>query len=263
MFKKNTVLKSLLLGGACISILPSISSAMDLTLDGFGSAYYGQSYSSNLLPYGFADTSANFTEFSLIGLNIKSKINDQFSVAAQLIATGSTQGTNTNYSLFADWAYINYTPIDGLNIRAGRQRYPVFTASEYINEHEQLPFRVMPSIIYNLAPFDSFDGVSVTKTIDVGSNKLQLSIFGGDPVLNLALGTTYLGTGVPFLRTADNSNLLGAKVTFEGDGFRLRAQASRSTVTSTSTVELLPTFGGNSSFYEAHEEVFHRRLSLR
>jgi hypothetical protein len=234
----------------------TFDNAADLTLEGFGSAYYGQVYGSNVLPYGFSGKSANFTEFSLIGLNIRSKINDQFSVAAQIVGTGASEGANTNYTLFADWAYVNYTPVDELNIRAGRQRYPIFTASEYINEHEELPFRVMPSIIYGLAPLDSFDGVSISKTIDAGSGKFQFSAFGGSPVINGSSSTTsYVATGVPVAASFHSSNLVGAKITYEGDGFRLRAQASRSTETATSTVELAAPYG-SSSYYEAHEENF-------
>jgi len=256
MFCKNPVRKIILIGAMYACSYPLSASAMDFSLDGFGSAYYGQAYSNNVLPYGFKDNSANFTEFSLIGLNIKSKIDDHFSFAAQLVASGQSEIPNSNYSLFADWAYINYTPMDNLSIRVGRQRLPIFTASEYINEHIDLPFRVMPEIVYQISPFDSFDGVMVNQTIDLGEQKLQVGVFGGTPVLNIGLQTSYPALGVPLNYTYNGADLLGAKVTLDGDGWRVRAQASRATQTLGLNIELPAALGGSSSLFQAHQETY-------
>jgi hypothetical protein len=82
MFNLNNVRKIAL----CVAVLcaaPMTASAFDMTLDGFGSAYYGQAYSSNVMPVGFSDKSMDFTDFSFVGLNVNSKIDNNWSVAAQ------------------------------------------------------------------------------------------------------------------------------------------------------------------------------------
>jgi hypothetical protein len=160
------------------------ASAFDMTLDGFGSAYYSQAYSSNLMPVGFSNNSMDFTDFSFIGMNVNSKIDDKFSVAAQFLAKGPTDVNHNSYSLFANWAYIQYVPMEGWEARAGRQAIPVFSTSEHFFEHEGVPFRTTPQIVFDVAPFDAFDGVSLAKSFDVGAQKLQVGLFGGNPLVN-------------------------------------------------------------------------------
>ena len=59
----------------------------------------------------------------------------------EVIARGE-QGTTTNYNMFVQWAYLNYAPIDGMSIKLGRQRYAIWTASEYVNAHYELPYKI-------------------------------------------------------------------------------------------------------------------------
>lgn len=194
------------------------SHAIDFKVDGFGSAYYGQAISKDLLPYGFTNTNPDFTDFSLIGADLAAKFNDNWSAAAELIAEGQS-GPQVNYTAFAEWAYLNWTPIEGLSIKLGRQRLPIWTASEYINVHYQLPYRTMPSSVYQLSPFAAFDGASVNETVALTDDmKASLQVFGGTPLLGVPTSSTATFTG---------SRLLGGRVNFEGDGWRVRFQASR------------------------------------
>ena len=194
------------------------SEANDTVITGFGSAFYAQANSKSLLPNNFSDTNPNFTNFSLFGLGVESKITDHWVAAAELLATGSTGGISSGFNLSAEWAYLTYKSDGGALVRAGRQRMPIFTASEYISEHYQLPFRVLPSIIYRAAPFSTFDGVSVSQSIETALGKVIVGIFGGTPIVDLS----------STISSVSASNLLGAKVSLDGDGWKVRAQASRS-----------------------------------
>ncbi|MBC7385150.1 MAG: hypothetical protein H7301_03180, partial [Cryobacterium sp.] len=144
--------------------LSSLSKAADFKVNGFGSAYYGQALNRELLPYNLSNTNPDFTHFSLIGADLAVKFNDQWTVAAELIAQGQN-GPQNNYTAYAEWAYVNWAPIPGMSVKVGRQRNPIWSASEYINSHYQLPYRVMPQVVYSLSPFAAFDGASVTQTL--------------------------------------------------------------------------------------------------
>ena len=222
----------------------SPAQAMELSWNGFGSAYYAQSLKNDVLPYAFVNNRPNFTDFSLFGLNLSAKLGDNWSAAGQLIALGDRNvAMNTPYATYgvqASWAYVGYKSDGGFGLRAGRQRFPIFTASEYIYEHYELPFREMPAIVYEMAPFVAFDGASVSQEFDLGAGKINLQVFGGTPILAVippSGGTTML------------SNLLGARVNFEGDGWRVRAQASRATIANLSTANVLSI--GDNNFLSA------------
>jgi hypothetical protein len=232
-------------------LIYSSARAADLTFDEFGSAYYGQALSYGLRPYGFPSSfpgnRPDFTNFSLFGLNINGKFDDHWSAGAQLVALGdSSVATNTSFATFnveASWAFVTYKTDEGTTVRGGRQRFPIFTASEYIYEHYQLPYREMPAIIFQMAPFVAFDGASVSHEFDTGAGKVNVQLFGGTPVLE----TTPAAPNT----TAQLSNLIGARVNFEGDGWRVRAQASRSSSQSTSTTTNAVLAQADSSYYSA------------
>jgi len=225
----------------CGLLICSGASAADLSWDGFGSAYYGQALTYGLLPFGFQNNRPDFTDFSLFGLNVAAKLDDHWSAGAQLVALGDhTAAANTPTSTFdvqASWAYVSYKTDEGTQVRAGRQRFPIFTASESIYEHYELPFREMPAIVFQMAPFVAFDGVSVSHGFDTSVGKVNVQVFGGTPILAI----TPPNGGVMAL-----SDLIGARVNLEGDGWRIRAQASRASVQNT-----LPTLvsQGDNSYY--------------
>jgi hypothetical protein len=231
MFNLNNVRRSVVCVALLCAAAPLTASAFDLTLDGFGSAYYSQAYSSNVMPVGFSNKSVDFTDFSFVGLNINSKIDDKWSVAAQFLADPA----HNNYSLFANWAYVQYS-MDGWEGRAGRQAINVFSTSEHFFEHESVPFRTTPQIVFDVAPFDSFDGVTLAKSVDVGAEKLKVSVFGGNPKLNGANSNATFEPGLV------GQNLLGAAAYLNGDGWLVHASASRVTAT--------------ESTLQAHEQVY-------
>jgi len=213
--------------------------AADLSWDGFGSAFYGQTFSHDILPFGFQNNRPDFTDFSLFGLNVNAKLDDHWSAGAQLVGLGdhtaaaNPTGTNnitgalspvSTFSIQASWAYVSYKTDEGTNFKLGRQRFPIFSASEYIYEHAKLPYRELPAVVFQMAPFVAFDGASISHEFDVGAGKVNVQVFGGTPILAIippAGGVTSL------------TNLVGARINFEGDGWRIRGLAARSSSQST------------------------------
>lgn len=236
---KSLSVKVLALGA--FAVCAASANAVEVSWNGFGSAYYGQALNSGYLPSGFSDTHVNFTTFSNMGLNVGAKINEDLAFAAQIVALGNPVGSTDKFGLIAQWAYVNYTPtaVEGFSLRAGRQLAPILMASEYVRVGYLLPYRQIPSVVNGLAPITRFDGVGVYTTLNAGVGRLTLGVFGGSPALDSPSSP---------LATLTLSDLLGGVATLDGDGWRVRAQASR--VGS----KLVPT--GGTSFYEGHSQLY-------
>lgn len=200
----------------------SHSRAMDISWNGFGSAYYGQAFDKELLPDGFTAKGIDFTNFSLMGLNLGAPISDDLSFAAQLVALGKSVGTADSFGMISQWAYLNYKPWAGASFRIGRQLYPPLLASEYVRVGYLLPFRQIPNIVFNLQPFTRFDGASAYQSVHTSLGEFSFGLFGGTPLLDVN-STTAAASGFTFKLT----ELIGTQLTLDGDGWRVRAQASR------------------------------------
>jgi hypothetical protein len=196
------------------------ASAIELNVNGFGSFFYGQALSDSLYSDGFKDKHANFTDFSLFGLNLGASVTPDLDFVAQIAALGDPVGRNDGFGLFAQWAYLNYKPAAGTSLKLGRQLYPTLMASEYANVGYLLPFRQLPDSVNLLNPFTRFDGAAAYRTLDTAAGKLTLGIFGGTPILDI--DDSNLG-GYSF-RFGD---LIGTQASLDGDGWRVHAQASR------------------------------------
>ncbi len=196
--------------------------AMDMSLNGFGSLYYGQAFNKGLLPYGFDDSHANFTSFSQVGINLGGVVNDDLDFAAQFVALGQPVGSSDSFGMIAQWAYLNYKPTQNTSLRLGRQLFPSLQASEYVRVGYLLPFRQIPYNVFGLLPFTRFDGASAYQTFDTQAGKLTFGLFGGRPLLDV--NNTLLSISGLRFKFAE---LIGTQITLDGDGWRIRAQASR------------------------------------
>lgn len=189
----------------------------EIAINGFGNLYGAQALNAHLLPIGFTNKNVDLTHFSSIGINLSTDISNDITFAAQFIATGGN-AIATNFSTFAQWAFVNYTPTDGTSIRLGRQLFPLWLPSEYIGVHYLLPYREMPAVVYALGPFKAFDGVAITQRF----GDFSAEIFGGSPFLDATS-----------LNGASMSNLFGAQLVLVGDGWKIRAMASKHYITAT------------------------------
>lgn len=218
---RSVLKKSSILAG--VLSLTSVASAADIQWSGFGSAYYGQAMEEELRPAGLSDKKADFTSFSLFGLNLGAKLDDNLTIASQLV-TSQASPADPAWNLQVKWAYLNYRFNDAFSVKAGRQLLPFLMASEYESVRYLLPYRAIPSGIAGLSAFTGFDGVSAGYNLGLGeSNSLNVTVFGGRP--DLSFNTTAV--------TGETDELLGTAVTFDGSGYRVRASYmhANSTVT--------------------------------
>lgn len=184
---------------------------------GFGSLYYSQAFDNNFLVGGADDNKPDYTQHSLFGLNVGSNISENLSVASQIIMAGDS-AQSTNFDMFAQWASLNYRVTDGLNVKVGRQLWPVLISSEYQRVHYLLPQSNIPGTSYSLLPFVSFDGVSVNKNFETGIGGLTLGLYSGNPKLN--------NGGIPGV-DLDFQTLTGLRATLDGSGWRIHATANK------------------------------------
>jgi hypothetical protein len=203
-----------------VSLYTHSAGAMDISWNGFGSFYYGQALSSDVMPIGLPNTHPNFTNYSLVGLNFGGEINDDLKVVAQFVALGSPVGSTDSFGLMAQWAYVNYTPASGTSIKIGRQLEPVLIASEYIRVGYLLPFQKIPAVVSLNIPLSRFDGVSINQSYKTSVGQLTFGLFGGSPLIDINQ------TLIAGFATLLISDLYGAQVTLDGDGWRLHANGS-------------------------------------
>jgi hypothetical protein len=200
--------------------------ATDLSWNGFGSIYAIQPVTSNRLA-SLADH-LDFNRGTQFGLNLRGEMNTQWSLVAQITASTNDPphlGSTADWKLKADWVYLVYNPTEAFTLRAGRQLFPLYMASEYLNTAFAYPWREPPYQVYGLAPFKAFSGLSAEYKFNLDSGLfLTTGIFGGNEN-----STSTYGLGLAEI-TLNLKNLVGAAVTLDGDGWRARAAFDREDV---------------------------------
>lgn len=214
---------SLLAGLACSA------SAASIEWNGFGSAYYGQTMGQHVYGSGLRKSTPEFGRLSKFGLNVGSKVTENFEVAAQLVASGAGFAgiPDSDWDVTTNWAYATFTPGGNFRIRAGRQLFPNFLAAEYIEVNFLQPFRTMPGSVYLISPNKNFDGILVDYTLASSIGSFNFAIWGG--------GSDHDINTTDFVGSAQTKNFYGFATTLTGDGYKARAQVSTSEVVSKMT----------------------------
>lgn len=211
--------------------------AIGLDWNGFASVYGLFPLSKKNYPLGPGWETTGKPEFlnvSKFGLNLRSDLSPELAVIGQILAASASAaraGGVADWKLTVDWAHLLYNPVDPFTIRAGRQLYPAWLVSDFIDVGFAYPWRQPPIPVYDVLPFKSFTGLSAAYRFDLGSDlALTSSIFGGNGHQDLFSRSSGLAAAV------DIEDFLGAVTSLDGDGWRLRAMAARVTDKVTSTV---------------------------
>jgi hypothetical protein len=203
---------------ASLALVASLAVQADgVEWSGFGSMYYQQSFDSGFLVQSHKNNKSDFTSASQLGFNVGSRITDNMSFSGQLIAAGAGAQTE-NFNMFAQWAYLTFKVNDNVSIKTGRQLWPILMASEYNRVRMLLPAVGIPSTAYLMLPFTAFDGISLNQNYDIGLGNLALGVYGGSPKLNLT---------PPSVLDLNFANLIGARATLDGSGWRAQATVNR------------------------------------
>jgi predicted porin len=213
-----------------LAVCSSFARAADVQINGFGSAYMGYSISSDAIASPYANNSTiNFTDFTRFGLNVSSRLSEDWDAGAQFEMYGNRLENffgGPSYNLTANWAFINYHPGD-LFVKLGRQLYPSWLAAEYLEVGFLQPYRALPQAVISLLPYRGFDGLTIGYKFDLGFARFALSTFGG----RANYSSYSQSNGTASQAVFDTTNLLGVSGTLTGDGYRVHASFSREKVT--------------------------------
>lgn len=187
---------------------------------------------------GNIENRVGFTNDSRIGIQLAAKINRDVSVTGQLLARGSED----NFNLRADWAFVSYRAADPLTIRGGKLKLTTFLVSDYIEVGYAYPWIRPPQEVYFANPISTLSGVDTLLRFNFGDYSLLFQPYYGvsrgeqalvpqevvttqplcltPPPAAPAYTTCRAGTLVSTDFTADA--LMGVNLSFGSDLFTLR-----------------------------------------
>ncbi len=239
--------------------------AQDVNLNGFASAHVTQKLGGDSSPeYYNQNSSPNFYNYTKFGLNISSNISDKWTVASQVLVRGNKQtpgAEEPQWGMYANWAFVAYKPQDNWRIRLGRQLFPAWLVSEYIDVGYMYPWTEVPHAVYDLAPFKSLNGVSTDYTFTLGGGaKLGVMFFGGQEYQTVPLAD---GGN----ETNSYGNIVGSEVSLMHEGHKFRFMAAQYNVASTADSKTY-TDNRNTSYiagykYELNNWMIYSEAGLR
>jgi len=179
---------------------------------------------------GNIENQVGFTNDSRIGIQLSAKVNRDVSVTGQLLARGSED----NFNMKADWAFVSYRAADPLTIRGGKLKLTTFLVSDYIEVGYAYPWIRPPQEVYYSNPISTMGGVDALVRFNFGDYSLLFQPYFGNsrgeqtlvpqeavqaaPPNGLGLAP---GTLVYTDFTADS--LTGVNLSFGSDIFTVRA----------------------------------------
>lgn len=208
----------------------ALSQGQEINLSGFASLHATQQLGGNSSPEYYS-RETNFYNFSKFGLNVGSKIDDQWSVQSQVLISGKRVdvGAETpQWNMYANWLFAAFKPSETERLRIGRQLFPAWLVSEYIDVGYMYPWTETPHSVYELSPFKSINGLSYDKTFRLtDSHKMTLMLFGGQEDIRIPLSAGGF---------EDNSygSVLGAEVTIQHSAYRFRLMGANYKLSTTS-----------------------------
>lgn len=207
---------------------------------------------------GSIDNHYNFAANSLLGLQVTAHITPQWAGVLQLVADGDDLNGNNRYHVQADWAFLRYQPLSGLQLRAGRFRLPAFLYSDTQQVGYSYPWVTLPNEVYRIIPFNNINGVDMIYFYSLGNTGWSLKIqpYFGENKSKFDLYTTAPAAFLPPGTTAtfDENNILGGVVSLGNEYFTLRGNYTHAKISGTVPLggARVPLFRNDrASFYSA------------
>lgn len=144
-----------------------------LNFNGFISGAYISS--DNDAGYNNATSSADFTQDSKMGLQATFNISNQTQAVLQLMMKGEN-----DWDVEAEWAYLSHRFDNGVKVRGGKLRVPLFMYSDYLDVGYAQPFARPPGEVYDQVPFSSYTGGDIAYDFEFEDSTLTLQGFGGE-----------------------------------------------------------------------------------
>ncbi len=199
--------KSLAVGALALTLPLSVMAASDFKVNGFSTVQLSATDTDEM--YVQTDKDGTFNEGTLLGLQMRFAPNNDvpLSFVTQLLSRAQNQ-----WSVDADWAYINWKVSEEFNVNVGRVKLPIFLISEAYDVGITYPWIRPPEELYGFGnvPMTALTGLSLDyrKYFDETWVRGQF-YYGRDKVAVPALGIVIDGeithmTGVVFSTGTEN-----------------------------------------------------------
>ncbi len=182
------------------------------------------------------DDDISFKPETNLGLQLSADLGNNLSVVAQL----TSQGAN-DFDAEIEWLYISYDINDQVNLKAGRQRAPLYAYSDYLDVGYAYHWIRPPQDVYSLQ-FGSYEGVSLTHTGTLGDWDTSVHGYYG----SLDNDTSSLGQ-------LDFNEIWGVVLSGSYDWLELRLAYHQTDVEAPDAFALTP----NRPFADGNEEEFN------
>ncbi|MCY1342082.1 hypothetical protein D9M69_280610 [compost metagenome] len=147
-------------------------------------------------------------QLSKLGAQFQYGLTDTLGATVQATAKAEQDTWKTNL----EWAYLSWAATDGLTLRAGRLRLPVYMYSETLDVGFTHPWVRLPDEVYSQVQLSNYEGGDLLYSLPVGIGSLVLQVAGGQAV-NRNLFT------LDDLYDIDYKKVFAANVTLETNDF--------------------------------------------
>ncbi|MHC8285606.1 porin family protein [Pseudomonas sp. XS1P51] len=134
----------------------------------------GRSYGIN----GQTTDSWRGDQLSKIGGQFQYGLTDTLGVTVQ--ATAKPEQDNWKANL--EWAYLSWQATDGLKLRAGRLRSPVYMYSETLDVGFTYPWLRLPDEVYSQVQVSNYEGADAIYTVPLSFGSVTFQVAGGQAV---------------------------------------------------------------------------------
>ncbi len=203
-----------------------------LEWDGFFTAGFSLHDQEDAIYLDTITDDVRFDNDSKFGLQVTADVAENMQVVAQILAAGSDE----NFDLDVEWAYIDWVVNDTLSLRGGKVKEPVFLISDYIEVGYAYPWIRPPQEVYRNNPINTINGFEALIQMDIGGMGLTVQPYLGSN--NEAVPNN---PGLTF----DASNFYGAAVQLASRSFTVQVSLLTTDVsvsggiTSEGTAELM------------------------
>lgn len=188
----------------------------DFRINGFMSTGYARA--SNDAGYAGVTEESEIRSQTLFAVQGTFDLSDQTSATFQLLSRGENEARD-NWETQLEWGYLSHRMDNGLRVRAGRMRLPLFMYSDSLDLGYAQPFARAPSAVYDQVTLSSYTGLDATYDFDVFGQTIRTQVFGGHSKEDRAVG--------PSTRELELRNITGAVVSWTDYTWTLRGVAAR------------------------------------
>lgn len=241
---------------ACAGLLATAGSAqaVDWTLSGFGTL--GHAVSDQDWTYQrHLDDDGTWWRDTRLGAQLDARLNPAWSATLQLTLSPSTRH-DRQWAAEVAWAFVAWRPDNDWQLRAGKQRIPMFLNSENIDVGQTYALARLPVEVYALSPSNDFTGLSVTRTWQHGAGELSADVYGGRAQLSVRrhasdIGSSYLAT---------DTDVIGAGLTWRAPALTWRLGFHHARTEAANGQPLPKSFpfvdlGGGMGYYRVSDEL--------